>query len=98
MYVKALMLSRFRFEVCVSLIKMSPLTAVLKLPIMRRDIIGMSQREGQRYHLRKMVLERKTTLQDASRVMEDSHRHAKRLKRKLVFNRPKCRQSCLVFQ
>jgi transposase len=51
---------------------------------MRRDIIGMSQRERQRYHLLKMVLERKITLQDAGRLMEISYRHAKRLKRKLV--------------
>ena len=51
---------------------------------MRRDIIGMSQRERQRYHLLKMVLERKTTLQDAGRLMEISYRHAKRLKRRLL--------------
>jgi transposase len=51
---------------------------------MRRDIVGMSQRERQRYHLLKMVLERKTTLQDASRLMGVSYRHAKRLKRKLM--------------
>lgn len=51
---------------------------------MRRDIIGMSQRERQRYHLLKMVLESKTTLQDAGRLMEISYRHAKRLKSKLV--------------
>ena len=51
---------------------------------MRRDIIGMSQRERQRYHLLKMVLERKITLQDAGRLMEISYRHAKRLKRKRV--------------
>ena len=31
-----------------------------------------------------MVLERKTALQDASRVMKDSYQHAKRVKRKLV--------------
>ena len=43
----------------------------------------MSQRERQRYHLLKMVLERKTTLQDASRLMGVSYRQAKRLKRKL---------------
>jgi transposase len=51
---------------------------------MKRDIIGMSQRERQRYHLLKMVIERRTTLQDASTVMGVSYRHAKRLKKKLV--------------
>ena len=51
---------------------------------MREDIIAMSQKERQRYHLLKMVVEGKLTLQDAGRVMEISYRHAKRLKRKLV--------------
>jgi hypothetical protein len=51
---------------------------------MRRDIIAMSRKERQRYHLLKMVVEKKTTLQDASRLMEVSYRHAKRLKRKLI--------------
>jgi transposase len=51
---------------------------------MRRDIIGMSQRERQRYHLLKMVVEGNITLQDAGRLMAISYRHAKRLKRKLV--------------
>jgi hypothetical protein len=52
----------------------------------------------QGYHILKMLLERNTTSQDLSKVMADFYRHAKRLKRKLVFNRPKYRQSCLVFQ
>ena len=51
---------------------------------MRRDIIGMSQRERQRYHLLKMVLESKITLKQASSVMGVSYRHGKRLKRKLT--------------
>jgi len=51
---------------------------------MRRDIIGMSQKERQRYHLLKMAVEGKVTLQDAGRVMAISYRHAKRLKRKLI--------------
>ena len=44
----------------------------------------MSQRERQRYHLLKMVVEGKTTLKYASSVMGVSYRHGKRLKRKLV--------------
>ena len=51
---------------------------------MRRDIIAMSQKERQRYHLLKMVVEGNITLQDAGRLMAISSRHAKRLKRKLV--------------
>jgi len=50
---------------------------------MRRDIIAMSQRERQRYHLLKMVLDSKITLAHASRVMEVSYRQGKRLKKKL---------------
>jgi len=50
---------------------------------MRRDIIGMSQRERQRYHLLKMVIGGRVTLKEASSVMGVSYRHAKRLKRKL---------------
>jgi len=44
----------------------------------------MSQRERQRYHLLKMVVEGKTTLKHASNMMGVSYRHGKRLKRKLV--------------
>ena len=44
----------------------------------------MSQKERQRYHLLKMVVEGKTTLKYASSVMGVSYRHGKRLKRKLV--------------
>jgi len=32
---------------------------------MKKDIIAMSQKERQRYHLLKMVLESKTTLKEA---------------------------------
>ena len=51
---------------------------------MRRDIIAMSQKERQRYHLLKMVVAGNITLHDAGRLMAISYRHVKRLKRKLV--------------
>jgi hypothetical protein len=51
---------------------------------MRKDMIAMSQKERQRYHLLKMMVEGKATLQYASIVMGVSYRHGKRLKRKLV--------------
>jgi transposase len=51
---------------------------------MRRDIIAMSQKERQRFHLLKMVLESKATLKQASRMMRVSYRHAKRLKKRLI--------------
>jgi len=51
---------------------------------MRRDIIAMSQKERQRYHLLKMVLGSKATLKQASRMMGVSYRHAKRLKKRLI--------------
>jgi transposase len=51
---------------------------------MRKDIIAMSQKERQRFHLLKMVVEGKTTLKYASSVMGVSYRHGKRLKRKLA--------------
>ena len=44
----------------------------------------MSQRERQRYHLLKMVIECKNTLKEASRLMGVSYRHSKRLKKKLI--------------
>ena len=50
---------------------------------MERDIVAMSQRERQRYHLLKMVIGGRTTLKEASRVMGVSYRQAKRLKKKL---------------
>jgi transposase len=50
---------------------------------MRRDIIAMSQKDRQRYHLLKMVIGGKVTLKEASRVMGVSCRQAKRLKKKL---------------
>jgi len=43
----------------------------------------MSQKERQRYHPLQMVIEGKTTLKEASRLMRVSCRHAKRLKKKL---------------
>jgi transposase len=51
---------------------------------MRRDIVAMSQKERQRYHLLKMVVEGDITLHDAGRLMAISYRHAKRLKSKLI--------------
>ena len=51
------------------------------VPIIRRDIAGISQEEQQRYHILKMVTEGKTTLGDARRLRSVSYRHAKRLKK-----------------
>jgi transposase len=51
---------------------------------MRGDIIAMSQRERQRYHLLRMVIGGKVTLKQASSVMGVSYRQAKRLKKKLT--------------
>jgi len=50
---------------------------------MRRDIIAMSQKERQRYHLLKMVVESTITLKQASQMMGVSYRHGKRLRGKL---------------
>ena len=44
----------------------------------------MSQKDRQRFHLLKMVVESNITLQQASAMMGVSYRHAKRLKRKLA--------------
>ncbi len=43
----------------------------------------MSQRERQRYHLLKMVLDKRITLRDASEGIGVCYRHAKRLKRSI---------------
>jgi len=51
---------------------------------MRKDILNMSQKERQRYHLLQMVLDGKNNLKDAGKRMEVSYRHAKRLKKKLI--------------
>jgi hypothetical protein len=51
---------------------------------MKRDIISMNQKEKQRYHLLKILIDGEINLKDAGRVMEISYRHAKRLKRKLI--------------
>jgi transposase len=51
---------------------------------MRKDIIAMSQKERQRYHLLKMVIDGKSALKEASRLMGVSYRLAKRLKKKLI--------------
>ena len=44
----------------------------------------MSQRERQRHHLLKMVLDGKNTLKDAGKRMGISYRHAKRLKKRFI--------------
>jgi transposase len=51
---------------------------------MEKDIIAMSQKERQRYHLLQMAIEGKTTLKDTSILMGVSYRHSKRLKKKLI--------------
>jgi transposase len=51
---------------------------------MRRDVTAMSQKQRQKYHLLKMVVESKITLKQASSVIGVSYRHGKRLKRKLA--------------
>jgi len=51
---------------------------------MRKDIIAISQKERQRYHLLQMVIDGKSTLKDAGERMGVSYRHAKRLKKKLI--------------
>ena len=51
---------------------------------MRRDIIGISQRQQQKYDFLKMLAEGNVTSQDNGRLMAMSYRHAKRPKRKLV--------------
>ena len=51
---------------------------------MREDIIAMSQKERQRYHLLKMVIGGKITLKETSKLMGVSYRQAKRLKKKLI--------------
>jgi len=51
---------------------------------MRKDIIAMSQKERQRYHLLKMVIGGKITLKETDTLMGVSYRQAKRLKKKLI--------------
>jgi hypothetical protein len=51
---------------------------------MRRDIVGISQRQRQKYDLLKMLVEGNVTSQYDGRLMAMSYRHAKRRKRKLV--------------
>jgi transposase len=51
---------------------------------MKKDIIAMSQKERQRYHLLKMVIGGKITLKETDRLMGVSYRQAKRLKKKLI--------------
>jgi len=51
---------------------------------MKKDIIAMSQKERQRYHLLKMVIGGKITLKETDSLMGVSYRQAKRLKKKLI--------------
>jgi len=51
---------------------------------MKKDIIAMSQKERQRYHLLKMVIGGKITLKETGNLMGVSYRHAKRLKKRLI--------------
>lgn len=50
---------------------------------MRKGILGMSQKERQRYHVLKTVLDGRITLKEAGQAMGVSYRHAKRLKKRL---------------
>jgi len=50
---------------------------------MKGDIIAMSQKERQRYHLLKMVIGGRVTLKETSSVIGISYRQAKRLKKRL---------------
>ena len=56
---------------------------------MRKDIIAMSQKERQRYHLLKMVIGGKITLKETDNLMGVSYRQAKRLKKKLIRAKPR---------
>jgi transposase len=51
---------------------------------MRKDIIAMSQKERQRYHLLEMVIGGRVTLKETSKLMGVSYRQAKRLKRRFI--------------
>jgi len=51
---------------------------------MEKDIIAMSQKERQRYHLLEMVIGGKITLKETDKQMGVSYRQAKRLKKKLI--------------
>jgi len=44
----------------------------------------MSQKERQRYHLLRMVIDGKITLKETDSLMGVSYRQAKRLKKKLI--------------
>jgi len=55
---------------------------------MRKDIIAMSQKERQRYHLLEMAVGGKITLKEAITVIGVSYRHAKRVKRKFIDSGP----------
>ena len=56
---------------------------------MKKDILTMSQKERQRYHLLQMVIDVKSSLKDATERMGVSYRHAKRLKKKLIRAKPR---------
>lgn len=50
---------------------------------MRKGILGMSQKERQRYHVLRTVLDGGITLREAGQVLGVCYRHAKRLKKRL---------------
>jgi len=51
---------------------------------MSQETLSMSQKERQRHHLLKMVVEGRITLKQAGQRMEVSYRHAKRLKKRFL--------------
>ncbi|MBE9550745.1 MAG: hypothetical protein IMF13_01720 [Proteobacteria bacterium] len=51
---------------------------------MKKDIIALSQKERQRYHLLKMVIDGKITLKKAGNLLGVCYRQAKRLEKKLI--------------
>ena len=50
----------------------------------QKDILPMSKKERQRYHLLKLVIEGSITLKEASTIMTLSYRQSKRLKKKFL--------------
>ncbi len=54
---------------------------------MRKDIIAMSQKERQRYHLLKVAIGGKVTLKETSKLMGVSYRHTKIDKNSLFVGR-----------
>lgn len=53
---------------------------------MKKGILGMSQRERQRHHVLRLVLDGRITLREAGQAMGVCYRHAKRLKKRLALH------------